>query len=112
LLEIWVGAEIPQIIVVHQAVAVFIPLYIYSLQPPLNTNKFDALAERGQKIFQRERCVTCHTPPLYTSNELTPAEGFTVHEDHTRKYDILPMSVGTDPNLALKTTLALLYKRF
>src|SRR4029077_8793919 len=78
-------------------------LYIYSLQPPPNPNHFDALAERGQKIFERERCVTCHTPPLYTSNELTPAEGFTVPEDHTKKYDILPMSVGTDPSLALKT---------
>ena len=78
-------------------------LYIYSLQPPLNPNKFDVLAERGQKIFERERCVTCHTPPLYTSNELTPAQGFTVPEDHTKKYDILPMSVGTDPSLALKT---------
>ena len=50
-------------------------LYIYSLQPPLNPNKFDVFAERGQKIFERERCVACHTPPLYTSNELTASEG-------------------------------------
>ena len=78
-------------------------IYIYSLQPPLNPNKFDALAERGQKILERERCVTCHTPPLHTSNELTPAEGFTVPKDHTKKYNILPISVGTDSNLTLKT---------
>src|SRR6266850_2413221 len=78
-------------------------LYIYSRQPPPNPHKFDALAQRGQKIFQSENCVICHTPPLYTNNKLTPAEGFTVPEDHLQKYDILPISVGTDPNLTLKT---------
>ena len=78
-------------------------LYIYSLRPPPNPNKFDAVAERGQKVFERQGCVRCHTPPLYTSNKLTPVDGFSVPEEHKRKYDILPMSVGTDPNLALKT---------
>ena len=78
-------------------------LYIYSLQPPPNPNKFDALAAQGQKIFEREGCAMCHTPPLYTNNKLTPAEGFTVPADHLKKYDILPISVGTDANLTLKT---------
>jgi hypothetical protein len=78
-------------------------LYVYSLQPPRNPNKVDAVAERGQKVFERERCAMCHTPPLYTNNKLTPAEGFTVPQDHLKKYDILPISVGTDPNLTLKT---------
>jgi len=78
-------------------------LWVYSLQPPPNPNKFDALAKRGQKIFERENCVMCHTPPLYTNNKLTPAEGFTVPEEHLKKYDILPISVGTDTNLTLKT---------
>lgn len=78
-------------------------LYVYSLQPPANPNKFDAAAQRGQNVFERERCVMCHTPPLYTNNKLTPAEGFSVPPDHVKKYDILPISVGTDPNLALKT---------
>ena len=78
-------------------------LYIYSLKPPPNPNKFNAAAARGQKIFSREGCHTCHTPPLYTNNKLTPAEGFTVPADHRAKYDILPMSVGTDSDLALKT---------
>ena len=31
----------------------------------------------GQKIFQREGCAGCHTPPLYTNNRLTLAQGFT-----------------------------------
>ena len=77
-------------------------LYVYSLQPP-NPNKFDALAERGQNVFKSAGCATCHTPPLYTNNKLTPAEGFKVPEGHLKKYDILPISVGTDPNLTLKT---------
>jgi len=60
-------------------------------------------ATRGQNIFKQEGCAVCHTPPLYTNNKLTPAEGFDVHEDHRQKYDILPLTVGTDPSLALKT---------
>jgi hypothetical protein len=78
-------------------------LYLYSLQPPPNPNKFDALAARGQKVFEREACVMCHTPPLYTNNKLTLAEGFTPPPGADQKYDILPISVGTDPNLTLKT---------
>jgi len=78
-------------------------LYIYSLQPPANPNKLDAVAAHGQKIFERESCAMCHTPPLYTNNKLTLAEGFTPPPDAATKYDILPISVGTDPNLTLKT---------
>lgn len=78
-------------------------LYIYSLKPPPNPNKFDALARRGQKVFQREGCAGCHTPPLYTSNKLTPADGFTIPDDHRQKYDIEERSVDTDPSSALRT---------
>jgi hypothetical protein len=78
-------------------------LYLYSLKPPSNPNKFDALAARGQKVFEREGCAMCHTPPLYSNNKLTLAEGFTPPPGAEQKYDIMPISVGTDPNLALKT---------
>jgi hypothetical protein len=78
-------------------------LYLYSLKPPPNPNKFDALARRGQQVFWSEGCAECHTPPLYTNNKLTPVDGFTVPEEHKRKYDILPISVGTDPGLALRS---------
>ena len=78
-------------------------LYIYSLKPPPNPNKFDALAERGQELFKSKSCIMCHTPPMYTNNKLTIATGFTPSADAEKKYDILPFSVGTDPNLALKT---------
>jgi hypothetical protein len=77
--------------------------YLYSLKPPANPNPFDAQAARGQKIFQKQGCATCHTPPFYTNNKLTPAEGFEVPEEHFKEFDILPRSIGTDPTLALKT---------
>ena len=47
--------------------------------------------------------MTCHTPPLYTNNKLTLAEGFTPPNDKPATLDVLPISVGTDPGLALKT---------
>lgn len=78
-------------------------LYIYSLKPPPNPNKFDALAARGKQVFERERCSMCHTPPLYTNNKLTPALGFKVPDDLRKTDNILDFSVGTDPYLALKT---------
>lgn len=78
-------------------------LFIYSLKPPVNPNKFDAIAARGQRVFEREGCEGCHTPPLYTNNKLTPVDGFQVPETHRDMYDILPESVGTDPRLALRT---------
>jgi hypothetical protein len=78
-------------------------LYIYSLKPPPNPNQFDQLAAQGEKVFEHAGCGMCHTPPLYTSNKLTPAAGFAVPPDHLTKYDILKVTVGTDPNLALKT---------
>jgi len=78
-------------------------LYIYSLQPPPNPNPFDDKARAGQKIFGREGCTGCHTPPLYTSNKITLAQGFDPPKDAPPTLDILRISVGTDPGLALKT---------
>lgn len=78
-------------------------LYIYSLKPPANPNPFDEKAQAGQKIFAREGCPMCHTPPLYTSNRVTLALGFTPPKDKPASLDLIPISVGTDPGLALKT---------
>ncbi len=77
--------------------------YIYSLQPPLNPNRRDSLAEDGAKVFAEAGCGACHTPPLYTNNKLTLARGFRPVADHPLKSDIMDVSVGTDPSLALKT---------
>jgi hypothetical protein len=77
--------------------------YVYSLTPPRNPNRSDVVAARGLEVFEREGCARCHTPPLYTNNKLTPVVGFKSPEDHAAKYDILNLSVGTDPNLALRT---------
>lgn len=78
-------------------------LYIYSLVPPPNPHKMDDRARRGQRIFAREGCIGCHTPPLYTNNMLTPAQGFTVPDDLRKTDAILDVSVGTDPTLAMTT---------
>lgn len=77
--------------------------YLYSLEPPANPNPRNALALRGQKVFEQQGCQGCHTPPLYTNNKLTPAIGFNV-PDPLRKTDgILDICVGTDPTLAMNT---------
>ncbi len=80
--------------------------YIYALEPPSNPNKPSALAARGKKIFAREGCASCHTPPLYTNNTLMPVDGFTPPTGDTqtaRLHIFKGMRIGTDPNLALKT---------
>jgi mono/diheme cytochrome c family protein len=78
-------------------------LYLYSLKPPPNPNSVDDRARRGERIFQQQGCAGCHTPPLYTNNKLTPAQGFKVPDDLLKTGDILNVSVGTDPTLALQT---------
>ena len=77
-------------------------MYVYSLKPPENPNPFDAQARIGQQVFERN-CARCHTPPLYTSNKLTLAAGFEPSPQEWQQLDILNVSVGTDPGLALKT---------
>jgi hypothetical protein len=79
-------------------------LYINSLQGPPNPNPFDDQARRGREIFMKTAgCAQCHTPPFYSNNKLTLAEGFTPSKEELKEYDILNLSVGTDPGLALKT---------
>lgn len=78
--------------------------YIYSLAPPKNPYKFQkGLIEKGKAVFANSGCVSCHTPPLYTNNKLTPVNGFEPPEDHFSKYDIFNVSVETDSVSALYT---------
>jgi len=77
-------------------------MFIYSLEPPPNPNNKPGAAD-GQRVFQREGCGGCHTPPLYTNNRLTLAPDFTPPPEHFTLLDIMRVSVGTDPSLALKT---------
>ena len=78
--------------------------YMYTLKPPKNPTVYpkDLLA-KGETVFKEQGCVTCHTPPLYSNNKLTPANGFEPPKDHFKKYDIFDISVETDPVLALHT---------
>ncbi|MGH9631170.1 MAG: hypothetical protein ACRD7E_22935, partial [Bryobacteraceae bacterium] len=77
--------------------------YIYSLQPPPNPNRQNPRIEHGRRVFAEAGCNGCHTAPLYTNNKLTLAEGFHLPDDHPLGSDIMPVFVGTDPGLALKT---------
>lgn len=78
-------------------------LFIESLRPPPNPNQPSAASQRGQALFQKQGCGNCHTPPLYTNNRLTLAAGYHPAESVMRLTGAVNISVGTDPNLALKT---------
>ncbi|HZO51931.1 MAG TPA: hypothetical protein VFB63_04405 [Bryobacteraceae bacterium] len=78
-------------------------LYIESLQPPQNPNPSDEKSSAGKNVFDREGCGRCHAPPYYTSGKLTLAAGFKPSKELAREYDILAVSVQTDPSLAMKT---------
>jgi hypothetical protein len=78
-------------------------LFLYSLEPPANPHGPTALTARGQRVFEQEGCATCHAPPLYTSNKLSPVNQFKVPEQHRRRYDVDPMLIGGDPELTLTT---------
>ena len=80
-------------------------MYVYSLEPPPNPNKFDGLAARGKQVFEEKNCWVCHAAPLYTNNMLVPADGFQPPRNDPKTQDlrVLNISIGVDPNLALKT---------
>jgi hypothetical protein len=78
-------------------------MFINALKPPANPHPFDELAQRGAQVFEDQGCARCHAPPHYTTNKLTPVEGFDVPDDHRELYSIEDESVGTDPSLALQT---------
>lgn len=76
--------------------------FLYTLKPIPNPEKFPPkLLEKGKTIFIQQGCVSCHTPPLYTNNKLTPVDGFEPPASHFKKYSIFNISVGTDPGLSL-----------
>ena len=78
-------------------------LYLESRQPPENPNRTGTVAEAGRKVFEREGCAGCHTPPHYTNNKLLPVRGFKVPPEHLSRYDILNVPMDTDPRLTLDT---------
>jgi hypothetical protein len=79
-------------------------LYVYALKPPRNPNGPSVTTRKGQVVFEREGCPTCHTsPPLYTNNKILPAGDFALPASHRERYDVLDIRVGTDPTAALKS---------
>ena len=78
--------------------------YLYSLDPLPSPHKYDAeTLALGERVFIEQGCVTCHPPPLFTNNQLTPVTGFEPPEDHYERFPIFDISVETDPGLSLYT---------
>lgn len=78
--------------------------YLLSLDPPKNPNPAAAaLVARGEQVFAREDCSSCHAPPNYTTGKLTLAHGWAPPPDHPNRADIMMRSIGTDSGTALKT---------
>jgi hypothetical protein len=76
--------------------------YLYSLKPSANPHKpAKAMLKEGALVFQKAGCVTCHTPPLFTNNKLTPVNGFEPPASHLKKYDVFNIPVETDSVTAL-----------
>jgi hypothetical protein len=81
-----------------------IGMFLMSLEPPKNSVQPPAdVRARGEQVFKREACITCHVPPAYTSGKLTLARGWQPPADHPNRADIMSISVGTDPGLSLDT---------
>ena len=68
----------------------------------MNPNRADAASRRGKAVFATQACGNCHTPPLYSSNKLSPVEGFDPPAGDVAA-DVIPGGVGTDPRYAMET---------
>jgi hypothetical protein len=78
-------------------------MYVYSLEPPANPNRYDGAAARGKAVFEREKCGGCHTAPLYTSNKLMAVDGFVPGAAERKRLGVSMRRVGTDPRYALQS---------
>jgi len=99
---LFAGSELPRVRRSDETLYA-LSMYIESLKPPANPNAVNEHSNAGEKIFRREGCRGCHVPPLYTNNKLTLAQGFELPKGRPSTLDVLPLSVGTDPGLALRT---------
>ena len=79
--------------------------YVYALEPPKNPNRPGELTARGQQVFTRSGCASCHTPPIYTNNKLVAVDGFApfAHEQAPPAADVMNVKLGLDSGLALNT---------
>jgi hypothetical protein len=76
--------------------------FLLSLQPPKNPETYPvAMLQKGERLFKTQGCVTCHTPPMYSNNMLTPVDGFEPPAWHMNSFSVFNVSVETNPGLAL-----------
>ncbi len=67
----------------------------------MNPNQPDSLTVAGKKVFEREGCIGCHTPPFYTNNKRMPVTGVSFFARKTRTLCVV--SLGTDATLTMRT---------
>lgn len=48
--------------------------YLHSLPAPPPVNPPDERSEAGERVFEDAGCAGCHTPPLFTSDQVVPVE--------------------------------------
>ncbi|MFQ5700232.1 MAG: hypothetical protein ACE5HU_00120 [Acidobacteriota bacterium] len=48
--------------------------YVLSIEPPPNPRPKGAAEQRGEKVFERAGCRTCHAGPYYTNGEVISLE--------------------------------------
>jgi hypothetical protein len=78
------------------------------MEPPANPNKPDALSAKGEQVFRRSRCASCHTPPIYTNNKLVAVDGFSRldHPQSPPAGDVMTGTrIGLDPGLATPSSI-------
>lgn len=78
-------------------------LYMYSLNRPRIRTPCQRRRVAEKPCSGSKAALSCHTPPLYTNNMLTPAPGFAVPEDLRKTDAIMNVSVGSDPSLTTKS---------
>src|SRR5213595_3379741 len=86
-----------------QQLIVCVPRRRVTSATPLALKHAFPLSAQGERVFQREGCRTCHTPPWYTNNKLLPVRGFAVPAGHRNTYDISTRTIDTDPALTMET---------
>jgi hypothetical protein len=73
-------------------------LFLYSLEPPANPNPVNDASRHGAEVFRAQGCAQCHA-----TGQLTVALGYKPSPEILRETGAKNISVGTDPNLAMKT---------
>ena len=69
-------------------------LYVYSLEPPPNPDRPNALTRKGAAVFEREGCPVCHTRHFTQATKFFPQGDFQPPAHHRARYNIFGMPIS------------------